>query len=166
MALTFGQRGTKNKEVPFKYCTYQKDKQKLQNSSKKKKQNRTEVQNNSVLTQEDDAKKNTKKQRYDFSPLATVAYQYPVQSTSIFGLSFFFFFFLTSRFPFSGRNTPIFGRYDPIWPESALVWAALARVGKKKNTWQDATRRSARVFDIMSDQWIWKKLHSHVIKAY
>ena len=33
-----------------------------------------------------------KKQRYDFSPPATAAYQYPVQSTAIFGLSFFFFF--------------------------------------------------------------------------
>ena len=33
-----------------------------------------------------------KKQRYDLSPPATTTYQYPVQSTGIFGLSFFFFF--------------------------------------------------------------------------
>ena len=43
-------------------------------------------------------------------------------STGIFGFFFFFFFFLLlfiGRFPFSGRNTPIFGQYDHIQPESA-----------------------------------------------
>ena len=59
----------------------------------------------------------------------------------IFGLRFFF---LTGRFPFSGRNTPIFGRYNPNRPGSAHIGAESVRVDtnpkikKKKKKKSDA----------------------------
>ena len=52
-----------------------------------------------------------------------------------FRFKFFFFFFLTGRFSFSGRNTPIFGRYDPIRPKSARIgsrWRVSWNNNKKK----------------------------------
>ena len=73
MALTFGQRGTKNKEV-FLYLS-KRETIVTEHFQRKKKKKTTE---NNI---EDDAKKNTKKQ---ISPLATVAYQYPVQSRRFF----------------------------------------------------------------------------------
>ena len=90
-----------------------------------------------------------------------------IKSIGIFGFKFFFFNFPDRPISFfRPKHTDI----RPIRSDLARIGPGLSRIGagreKKKNTWQDATRRSARVFDIMSDQWIWKKLHSHVIKAY
>ena len=82
-----------------------------------------------------------KKQRYDFSPLATAAYQYPVQSTGILGLSFFFFS-LPADFLFPTETHWYLADLvwiSPVRRESARVEAELVWVGanpetKKKKT--------------------------------
>ena len=95
-----------------------------QNKTYQKKKKKETEQNAGALAKK--TKKKTKKQRRrrrnGLRPPASCngdsGYLVSI-STGIFGLSFFFFFFLTGRFRFSCQNTPIFGRYNPIRPESA-----------------------------------------------
>ena len=86
----------------------------------------TEQNGNAAKKKEEEDEEAKKKKKKGLS-----RWRLRIKSTSIFG--FKFFFLLTGRFPFSGRNTPIFSWYGPIW-------VALTRVGE--STWQDVAWRA------------------------
>ena len=159
-------RGTKNKIKPLMWATFnnpfkKKKKKTKQNKTYKKRRNWNAGLAKKKEEEGEEAKKKKKKKK------GIKASEYGDSGASnplVFSLLSKFFFF-ASRFPFAGRNTPVFGQYDPIRPESARIGpvqrqsvpirAESARVGARRSqigaswreSWNEKKKKNWTRFD-------------------
>ena len=148
-------RGTKNKIKPLTWATFnnpfpkKKAKKKQKNKTYKKRRNWNAGLAKKKEEEGEEAKKKKKKKK----GIKASEYGDSGASNPLVFLLLSNFFFFASRFPFAGRNTPVFGRYDPIRPGSARVGTHRSRIGasrresrneKKKKTGRGSTRRQRR----------------------